>query len=285
MEALAQRAGAVGYNSPMARVPVVMLACAIVSFVPPISRAQEPEAQVSLIPRFSSERRAPAAVDFAVPHLRVDTSLVLVPVHATSATGASITSLSPENFRVLEDGVEQKIATFSNEDAPLSVGLVFDSSASMSNKMRTSMQAAEAFFRTANEQDEFFLVEFGDKPKVSMPFTLDAELISKKIHHIRPFGRTSLIDAIHLALLQMRNARNSRKALIILSDGGDNRSRLTRRELKGALLESDVQLYAMGIFDEDVPKRSEEEANGPQLLTELAEPTEAVPFRSNIWRT
>jgi Ca-activated chloride channel family protein len=194
-------------------------------------------------------------------------------VHAASAAGSSITNLALENFRVFEDGEEQKIATFSNEDAPLSVGVVFDSSASMSNKIHTSTRAAEAFFRTANTNDEFFLVEFGDKPKLSIPFTVDSDLLSRKISHVRPFGRTSLIDAIQLALLQMKNARNSRKALVIVSDGGDNRSRLTRNELKGALLESDVQLYAMGIFGEDSAKRPEEELNGPQLLSELAEHT------------
>jgi Ca-activated chloride channel family protein len=151
--------------------------------------------------------------------------------------------------------------------------LVFDASASMSNKIRTSARAADALFKTANTNDEFFLVEFGDKPKLSLPFTVDSDLISRTISRVKPFGRTSLIDAIHLALLQMQNARNSRKALVILSDGGDNRSHLTRGELKGALIESDVQLYAMGIFDDDLPKRPVEEANGPRLLMELAEHT------------
>ena len=262
----------------MARFADLILASAILCAVPRASLAQdrslaqEPDARVSIFPRPRPELRGTPA-DIPEAHLRIDASLVLVPVHAMSAAGASITNLTAENFRVFEYGVEQNISTFSNEDAPLSVGLVFDSSASMSNKIRTSTRAAEAFFRTANANDEFFLVEFGDKPKLAMPFTLDADLISKKISHVRPFGRTSLIDAIHLALEQMKNARNERKALVILSDGGDNRSRLTRRELKGALLESDVQLYAIGIFDDNLPKRPEEEANGPRLLTELAEPT------------
>lgn len=233
---------------------------------------QEPGARISTATRSRPELRG-TPTDFPGAHLRIDASLVLVPVHAISATGGSITDLTADRFRVFEDGVEQNISTFSNEDAPLSVGLVFDSSASMGNKIRTSTRAAEAFFRTANANDEFFLVEFGDRPKLVLPFTLNADLISKKISHVRPYGRTSLIDAIHLALEQMKNARNPRKALVILSDGGDNRSRLTRRELKGALLESDVQLYAIGIFANDLFKRPEEEANGPRLLTELAEPT------------
>jgi VWFA-related protein len=212
----------------------------------------------------------------AIPNenLRVDASLVLVPVHAVSATGANVTDLVAANFRVFEDGIEQKITYFSQDDAPLSVGLVFDSSGSMSNKIRKSATAAAAFFKTANASDEFFLVEFGERPKLVTPFTFDSDEVYQKIAHSRAFGRTPLIDAIHLALIQMKNARNSRKVIVILSDGGDNRSRLNRGQIKGALLESDVQLYAMGIFDpEDLPKHSKEEQNGPRLLDELAEYT------------
>lgn len=207
-------------------------------------------------------------------HLRVDTSLVLVPVHAASAVGTPVTDLTEANFRLYEDSVEQKITYFSKQDAPLSVGLVFDSSGSMTNKIRKSAKAAAAFFKTANAGDEFFLVEFGERPKLMMPFTRDADEVYRKIVQLRPFGRTSLIDAIHLALVQMKNARNARKALVILSDGGDNRSRLTRGEIKGALVESDVQMYAMGIFDRDgVAKRTPEEEKGPRLLDELAAQT------------
>jgi VWFA-related protein len=218
--------------------------------------------------------RAVPAKGFPEVHLRVDTSLVLVPVHATSKIGTSITDLTEENFRVFEDGVEQKVAYFSKQDAPLSVGLVFDSSGSMTRKIRKSAEAAAAFFKTANAGDEFFLVEFGERPKLMMPFTTDSDQVYKKIVQSRPFGRTSLIDAIHMALVQMKNARHARKAIVILSDGGDNRSRLSRREIKGALIESDVQMYAMGIFDrDDVAKATPEEENGPRLLDELAAQT------------
>ena len=200
--------------------------------------------------------------------------MVLVPVHAVSASGANVTDLAASTFRVFEDGIEQKITYFAQDDAPLSVGLVFDSSGSMSNKIRKSANAAAAFFKTANIGDEFFLVEFGDRPKLLTPFTSDSDELYQKIAHTKAFGRTSLIDAIHLALTQMKNARNSRKVIVILSDGGDNRSRLTRGQIKGALLESDVQLYAMGIFDAgDLLKHSREEQNGPRLLDELAQHT------------
>jgi Ca-activated chloride channel family protein len=207
-------------------------------------------------------------------HLRVDASIVLVPIHAVSASGTNVTDLVAANFRVSEDGVEQKITYFSQDDAPISVGLVFDSSGSMSNKIRKSATAAAAFFKTSNAGDEFFLIEFGERPRLLTPFTPDSNEVYRKIAHTKAFGRTSLIDAIQMALIQMKSARNFRKAIVILSDGGDNRSRLTRGQIKGALIESDVQLYAMGIFDsEDLPKHSKEEQNGPRLLDELAEHT------------
>jgi Ca-activated chloride channel family protein len=134
--------------------------------------------------------------------------------------------------------------------------------------------------KTANSDDEFFLVEFNERPKLTVPFTPDSGLIFKRIARSRPFGRTSLLDAIHLAMLQMKNARNLRKAIVILSDGGDNRSRFTAGEVKNDMLESDVQLYAMGVFDlDDLKKHPVEEQNGPILLDELAEETGGRLFR------
>ena len=232
-----------------------------------IGRAQTPSSPpvVSIVPRSRPESPAAGALEV---HLRVDASLVLIPIHATSARGTAVTDLVKENFRLYEDGVEQKVTYFSKQDSPVSVGLVFDSSGSMANKIRESAEAAAAFFKTANTDDEFFLVEFGERPKLMMPFTSDSDQIYKKIARTKAFGRTSLIDAIHLALVQMKNARNSRKAIVLLSDGGDNRSRLTRGEIKSALLESEIQVYAMGIFD--ALKHTPEEENGPRLLDELA---------------
>jgi Ca-activated chloride channel homolog len=206
--------------------------------------------------------------------LRVDSALVEVPAHVTRGDGTALTNLALENFHVFEDGIEQRITYFTRDDAPLSVGLLFDSSGSMRDKMQKSLQATAAFFKTANTQDEFFLVEFSERPKLTVPFTTDTGQIYQRILHMRPFGRTSLLDAIHLALQQMKNAKNARKAIVIISDGGDNRSRYTAREIKTGMLESDVQLYAMGIFDSP-GKESKwlpaEEKNGPRLLDELAE--------------
>ena len=206
--------------------------------------------------------------------LRVDVPLVLIPAHVTTPLGFAVTNLQAQNFRLFEDGVEQRIIHFSSEDAPVSIGVLLDTSGSMRGKLRKSAEAAAAFFRTANNDDEFFLIEFNERPKLTAPFTRDSNEIYKRIAHAHTFGRTSLLDAIHLALDQMKNAQNARKAILILSDGGDNRSRFTESEIKSAMREADVQVYALGIFDpEDRPKRTPEERNGPRLLADLADET------------
>jgi VWFA-related protein len=225
---------------------------------------------VSILPR---PRPAVSSGQTILPKadIRVDTALVLVPAQVTNVFGTPVTDLRKQDFKVFEDGVEQPITNFSFEDAPLSIGFLYDISGSMRNKIKKSTEAAAAFFKTSNPQDEFFLIEFSDRPKLTVPFTSDPDEVYEHIAHTRPFGRTSLLDAIHMAMGQMKHARNTRKALVIVSDGGDNRSRHTEREIKDAMLESDVQVYAMGIFDPDTPKRSVEEHNGPQLLEELAD--------------
>jgi Ca-activated chloride channel family protein len=216
---------------------------------------------------------AKPATELAPAHLRIDTSLVLVPVHVTTRLGISVTDLSKTNFQVFEDNVEQTITHFAKDDAPVSIGLVFDASGSMKNKLHKSSEAAAAFFRTANPEDEFFLVEFNERPRLAIPFTSDSDELYNHIVHTKTIGRTSLLDAIHMALIQMKKARNSRKVIVVVSDGGDNCSRYSFGQIKNALVESDVQIYAMGIFDpDDSPKkRPKEEVNGPGLLSELAE--------------
>jgi len=206
--------------------------------------------------------------------LRVDVPLVLIPAHVTNTLGTSITDLKREDFQLFEDNVERKIAHFSCEDSALSIGLLVDASGSMRNKMKKSMAAITTFFTTANTGDEFFLIEFSDRPKLLVPFTQDLNQIRTRLARVKPFGRTALLDAIRIAIAEMKAARNSRKVILILSDGGDNRSRYTETEITSLVRESDAQLYSMGIFDaEDSPKRSPEERDGPRLLSDLAEET------------
>ena len=220
-------------------------------------------------------RERPRPADLKVePLLRIDSSLVLIPVHVTNALGATVNGLKAENFRVFEDRVEQSIGAFLTDDAPVSIGFLFDTSGSMRTKMKKASEAAAAFFRTTNRDDEYFLVEFNDKARLVSPFTQNSDEVYQQITHARPNGRTTLLDAIHMALGEMKHARHMRKALVILSDGGDNWSRRSTREIRASLVESDVQVYAMGVFDEDLAvKHPEEERNGPRLLDELTELT------------
>lgn len=202
--------------------------------------------------------------------LRSDSSLVVIPAWVTTAAGVSVTSLRKENFRLLDDNVEKPIAFFAKDDAPLSVGLLFDISGSMKNKIDKAAESVAEFFKTANTEDEFFLVEFNDRARLTIPFTPDAGEIYSRISQTTPSGRTSLLDSIAVGLKHMKKARHQRKAFVIVSDGGDNWSWHTRRQVRNALLESDVQLYAMGIFDPELKKSPVENRNGPALLDDLA---------------
>jgi len=199
---------------------------------------------------------------------------VVIPAWVSTATGASVTSLSKENFRISDESVDQPISYFIKDDAPLSIGLLFDTSGSMRDKMDKASEAVAAFLKTSNPEDEFFLVEFNDRAKLVVPFTRDSDAIYERVSHTKPVGKTSLFDAIQVALTQMKKAKRTRKAIVIISDGGDNWSRHTARDIRNALLESDVQLYAMGIFDAEFTSKSpRENRNGPALLDELANQT------------
>jgi Ca-activated chloride channel family protein len=204
------------------------------------------------------------------PTLRIQSSLVIIPVHVTNRLGGAITDLDRGNFCVLEDGVEQPVQHFSKDDAPVSIGLLFDASGSMRSKMRKAAEAAAEFFKTANPADEFFLIRFGETAKLALPFTQDSGAVQREIEHTMPAGETSLLDAIYLGISEMKKAHNWRKALVVLSDGGDNWSRHSVRQVKSALSESDAQLYAMGIFDSNLANHPAEERRGPILLDELA---------------
>ena len=207
-------------------------------------------------------------------NIRVDSNLVLVPVSVCDPMNRPVTGLEKEHFRILDDKVEQTITHFAMDDEPLAVGLVFDISGSMGNKLRRSRAAAAAFFRTANPEDEFFMVEFNDQPKLVVPLTRSYEEIQNQLTFAQSRGRTALLDAIFLALHEIKNTKLKRKALLIISDGGDNSSRYTEGEVRNRVRESDVLIYALGIFEPDGSRgRSPEELSGPGLLNDLCEQT------------
>jgi Ca-activated chloride channel homolog len=230
-----------------------------------IARAfQSPEGPIETIPR--------AVPKVATsPVVRVDSSLVLIPVHVVTSDGATVTDLRKEDFELFEDGVQQTITHFTRDDAPISAGVILDVSGSMRNKMAKASEAAAEFFKFANSEDEFFLVEFNGRARLTVPFTLDWSSIYAEIAGAKASGMTAMLDGIQLAVQQMKHARNTRKALVIVSDGGENFSRRSLRELKETLIESDVQVYSLGVFDRNYSTRhTPEERNGPTLLDQVA---------------
>lgn len=210
--------------------------------------------------------------------IRVEVDLVLVNVTVTDPFNRLVTGLEKENFRIFEDQGEQDILHFSSEDVPLSLGVVFDVSGSMSNKLDKSRMAALQFLKTANPADEFFLITFAERAAQQTPFTSSVEDVQSKLMFTQAKGRTALLDGIYLALNEMRGAHNARRALLIISDGGDNHSRYTENDIKRFLKESDVQLYGIGIFNPIGSRPTTEEVGGPMLLSNLTEMTGGRSF-------
>jgi Ca-activated chloride channel family protein len=213
----------------------------------------------------------------STPRIRLEATLVLVPMTVTDPLNRLVTGLDPQNFQVFDNNVGQTIKTFSTEDAPVTIGVVFDLSGSMQSKFARARRALTEFLRTSNPQDEFFVVGFNDKPAVIVDYTSDVDDVEARMVMLHPENRTALIDAVYLAVNKLKDAKYDRKALLIISDGGDNRSRYTESELRRAVRESDVQIYAIGIFDEYAP--TEEEQLGPVLLTDIAELTGGRMFK------
>jgi Ca-activated chloride channel homolog len=206
--------------------------------------------------------------------IKADVDLALVNITVTDPYNRLVTGLEPDNFRVFEDNVEQEIVTFSSEDVPISIGVIFDFSGSMANKVDKAREAALEFFKTANPQDEFFLVSFNERAELTSTFTNSVEDLQSRMMLTAPKGRTALLDAIYLGLSQMRGAHNAKRALLILSDGGDNHSRYNENDIKRLVKEADTQLYAIGIYDPlGYRNRTPEELNGPSLLAEITELT------------
>ena len=202
---------------------------------------------------------------------RVDSNLVLIPVSVTDSKNHAITGLEPGAFRVFDDKTEQKVVQFAREDAPLSVGIVFDLSGSMKDKLAKSREALAEFLRGANPEDEFCLVEFSNRARLTVPFTNDGGEIMDRLRHAEPHGRTALLDAVYLAMGAMKHARYGRRALLILSDGGDNDSRYTQSEMLKRVRETDLWIYAMGIYDRSTAMLPEEVRPERELLETLAE--------------
>jgi Ca-activated chloride channel homolog len=208
---------------------------------------------------------------------QINTNLVLVPLTVTDPMDRLVTGLEEQNFEVYEDNRPQVIRAFSCDDAPVSIGIILDLSGSMADKIVRARGALLQFMQTSNPDDEFFVIGFNDRPFLLSDFTSDINKVEANLVNLHPERRTALLDAIYLGLQKMKQAKWPRKALLIISDGGDNNSRYTEGEVRSAVRESDVQIYALGIFDAEAP--TIEEQNGPLLLNAITTDSGGRLFR------
>jgi Ca-activated chloride channel homolog len=268
-------------QSSMRTFLLLLLTCALVLLALPLVAQDD----VHITPR-EAKKSEPTPTDNIDPSLKThtkpitrDVDLVLVPVTVTDPMNRLVTGLEKDNFLLTDNSQPQTIKHFSSEDAPISLGVIFDVSGSMADKIDKSRQAVVEFFRTANPADEFFLITFSEKPEVLVDFTSSVEDIQNKLVYAIPHGRTALLDAIYLGMDRMRHAKYERKALLIISDGGDNHSRYTESEIKNEVREADVQIYAIGLFDRDF--KTPEEREGPALLNDVTDATGGRTFIIN----
>jgi Ca-activated chloride channel family protein len=181
--------------------------------------------------------------------LKIDVDLVLVNATVSDSQGRMVTNLERENFQLWEDKVEQKIEHLSHEDTPFTIGLIFDATRSMSDKISTARDAAVTFLKTGNPEDDYFLVTFSQNAQLAEDFTTDISRLQNRLLLTRPDGLTPLFDAVHLGLEKMRSASNKRKTLLLITDGEDNNSRYSFSDVKEFAKESDVQIFAIGIMN------------------------------------
>ena len=206
---------------------------------------------------------------------RVDSRMVLVPVTVTDGKGKTITDLRREQFQVLDDATPVEIVSFSREEAPVSIGIVLDLSGSMHTKRRYAISAIKEIVKRTGPNDEALLMTFSDKPELRVTFTDDVEAVLDPLLFTQAKGATALIDGIYAGLQQMKHAKNPRRVLVVVSDGGDNNSRYTEAELTSLALESDTQIYSISIHE---AVTNMQERSGVYLLSKLSENTGGLHF-------
>ena len=237
---------------------------------------------VHITPREKTVDVAAAAYPTAGDHvsgslIRTSVDLVLVPVTITDGSHRPVIGLYQDNFQLFENKKAQEIKHFSSEDTPVSIGILVDTSGSMSYKLERAREAVKQFCETANPQDEFFMITFADSPRLATDFTTRPQEVENDLLTAQSKGRTALLDAIYMGVRKMRQAHYARRALLILSDGGDNHSLYTERDVRAAVKEADVMIYAVGTYDRYVGTR--EEIMGPDLLRSVSELTGGQSFR------
>ncbi len=240
------------------------------------SGTAQDSADVHIVPRAASPPSGAtgshSADDRAAPALSLQVDLVLVPVTVTDGMNRPVIGLRKNDFSVYEDDAGQSIRYFSAEDTPISFGILFDLSGTMAHKIDAAREALSEFFNNANPEDDYFVITFSDRPQLIADSTGSPEEVQRRLGAAVPSGHTALLDAIDMGVAKLRNAAHHRRALLIISDGGDNWSRHHLREVETEVEESGVEVYAIGLFNDGVPVLSVlDEKFGKRLLSKVAE--------------
>jgi Ca-activated chloride channel family protein len=177
---------------------------------------------------------------------KVDVNLVVVRTSVTDPLNRYVTGLGQEHFHLFEDKVEQSIVHFTQEQAPISVGIIFDISGSMKEYFASAKKSILRFLESGSPHDEFFLVSFNHKVALEADFTNQSSNIQNIVSFRTPGGRTALYDAVYMGLEKAKEGKHDKKAIVIITDGEDNSSRYSFGEVKELAKESDVQIYAIG---------------------------------------
>lgn len=236
---------------------------------------QEPD-PVHIAPRVKVEKAIPTPdaevrLQNRAKPIQRNVDLVLVPVTVVDAANHPVVSLGKQNFTLYEAGEPQTLRYFSTEDGPISVGVLLDLSSSMKDKIDTARQALHEFFNNSNPGDDYFVIGFSDRPTLLADSTRSTESIENRLALATPYGNTALLDSIYVGLNKLRTARYQRRALVIISDGGDNHSRYDAKEIQRLVEEADVEIYALGVFSRIF--KTYEEWAGKGLLTRITEAT------------
>ena len=179
----------------------------------------------------------------------VNTDLITVTVTVTDTYGRYVSGLSKNAFTILDEKQPQEIRYFSDDDAPVSVGVIFDVSGSMSgDKIKRAREALSKFIQTSHDSDEYFLIAFNSRAQLLLDKTRDGNAVLDKLTFVETHGQTALYDAVYLGVEKVQRGIHPKRALLVISDGQDNSSRYTFDNLRRLLKESDVTLYGVGIL-------------------------------------
>jgi Ca-activated chloride channel family protein len=209
--------------------------------------------------------------------VRIGTDLVSLPVTVTDAYNRLVTGLNKQHFEIFEDKVKQDITFFNDDDAPVSLGIVFDVSGSMKGKLDRARDALKAFIQTSHNDDDFFLVGFNQRANLLAEFT-DGDSLSNKLTLVDPKGQTALYDATYLGIEKVKQGRHNRHAMLLISDGQDNSSRYTYGELRKQLKEAGVQIYCIGIVEMGGGAGGALDMQGQAILEEISQVTGGKAF-------